>query len=383
MTFERSSTRYRRGRGPTLAHFVGEVALPLAVTRAALVAVVLAAVAWLPMQQQPCIDCAPSGIAWLDAFTRWDGRWYVSVADAGYVERPGQQSNLAYSPLYPLAMRIVAAPFGGDRAALVAAGLAVSQVALVVALAYLVRLAGLDLDAASARRSALYVLAYPTTILLSAVYAESTFLALAVAAFWYGRRGRWPAAGALGMLAALARPFGVLVAIALAAELVSAHPASRRRVGPWACLALGPLALAGWAGYLFALTGRPLALLDAHAAWSVRPGNALSAVADLFDPRVYGFPWAVLALLLLALFLSAQAWRLRRSYGVYCALMLAALASPGTLTSSMRHELGLFPAFIVLGALGARPWVHRGYLAAGGLTALLFGAMFALSHWIG
>lgn len=343
----------------------------------------LVATAWLPLNEGRCLDCAPSGVAGLDAFARWDGRWYVSVAASGYGDRLGQQSNLAYFPLYPLAIRLVAAPFGGDRAALVAAGLVVSNVALLAVLAYLVRLGHLEVDAASARRAALYVLVFPTTILLSAVYAESTFLALAVAAFWSARQGRWPVAGVLAGLAALTRPFGVLVALALAAELVNAHASSRQRVGPWAWLALGPLALAGWAGYLFSLTGRPLALLDAHGAWSVRPGNALSAFADLFDPRVYAFPWAVIALLALTVFLCVRAWRLRLSYGVYSVLMLGALVSPGTLTSSMRHELLLFPAFIALGALGERAWVHYGYLVVGGVMSLLFGAMFALSHWIG
>jgi hypothetical protein len=362
---------------------VAEIAPPLAISRAALAAVALAAVAFLPLNVARCLECAPSGIWWLDAFARWDGRWYVSVAEIGYVDRPGVQSNLAYFPLYPVAMRILAAPFGADRVTLVASGLVLSGIALVAALVLLVRLARLDVDAPSAGRAALYALAYPTTILLSAVYAESTFLALGVAAFWYGRRGRWRVAGILSALAALARPFGVVVALALAVELATAHPASRRRPAPWAWLALGPLALAGWAGYLFSLTGRPLAFVDAHTPWEVRPGDALSAVTDLADPRVYGFPWAVVGLLALALVLAVYAWRLRTSYGAYCALMLAALVSPGTLTSSMRHELGLFPVFIVLGGLGARRWVHWGYLVLAAGLSVVFAAMFALSHWIG
>lgn len=362
---------------------LGEVGRPLLVTRAALVAVALVAVAWLPLQQERCLDCAPSGTGWLDAFARWDGRWYVSVAEQGYVDRPGAQSNLAYFPLYPAAMRIVAAPFGGDRAALVAAGLVVAGAALLAALVHLVRLARLDVDAPSARRAGLYLLLYPTTILLSAAYAESTFLAFAVAAFWYARSGRWPVAGVMSALAALVRPFGVIVAVALAVELAAAHPAARRRLAPWGWLALGPAALATWAAYLFSVTGRPLAFVDAHTPWSVRPGDALSAIGDLFDARVYGFPWMVATMLALMIGLTLYAWRLRTSYGAYCTLMLAVIVSPGTITSSMRHELLMFPAFVVLGTLGARPWVHRTYLIAGGVLSLLLAAMFALSYWIG
>lgn len=366
-----------------LARAIAEVCAPLVIARAALVVVVFTAVTLLPLQQERCLDCAPSGIAWLDAWARWDGRWYVSVAESGYGDRPGEQSNLAYFPLYPIAMRLVAAPFGGDRVALVTAGLAVSQLALLAALIYLVRLARLDADVASARRAALYALAFPTTIFLSTVYAESLFLALAVAAFWYARQDRWALAGVLSGLAALTRPFGLIVALGLVAELVTRNAQARAHLGRWAWLSLAPLALVGWIGYLFVLTGRPLAVLEAHAAWSVRPTELLRGFVDLSDPAVYGFPWAVIALLLVTAVLSAYAWRLRRSYGVYSLLVFAAAVSPGTLTSSMRHELGLFPAFIVLGMLGARRSVHWSYLLIGGAASMLFGAMFALSHWIG
>ena len=351
-------------------------------TRAAVLAIALAAVALFPLNEARCLDCRPSGVPWLDAFARWDGRWYVAIAENGYDVRDGQ-SELAFFPLYPTLVRAVALPLGADPAALVAAGLIVSFAATAAAVAYILRLARLDADAEAARRAAWYVLLYPSTILLSVVYAESLFLALGAAAFWYARAGRWQVAGPLAALAALTRPFGVVVALALAVELWAAHREARARYAPWAWLSLAPVALAAWSAYLFSLTGRPLAVLEAHAAWSVRPGNALSAVGDLFDERVYGFPWIVAALLVLMIVLTAHAWRIRASYGAYCTLMLAAMISPGTLTSSMRHELGMFPAFIALGVLGARPWVHWTYVTAGGAIALVFAAMFALSHWIG
>jgi hypothetical protein len=353
------------------------------ITRAALAAVVLVAIAVLPVNMGRCLDCAPSGVPWLDAFARWDGRWYVSIAETGYVFREAVGSDLAFFPLYPTLTRIVAGPFGPDRAALVASGIVVSLGALLVSLLYLARLARLDADAASARRAVLYVLIYPTTVFLSAVYAESLFLALAAAGFWYARTERWSGAGAASALAALTRPFGVLLALALAVELEAAHRSSRRRPWPWAALALGPLALAAWAAYLWSMTGRPLAFMEAHAAWAVRPGNAVSAITDLFDERVYAFPWLVAGLLIMMAVLTVYAWRVRISYGVYSALLFAALLSPGTVTSSMRHELGMFPAFIALGILGSRRWLHWTYVAIGGLLSLVLGAMFALSHWIG
>ncbi len=79
----------------------------------------------------------------------------------------------------------------------------------------------LDFDRATAARAVLYLLVFPTTLFLSAVYAESLFLALTVAAFYHARRGQWWIAGALGGLAALARPHGVLLALPLAVEYLA------------------------------------------------------------------------------------------------------------------------------------------------------------------
>ena len=109
---------------------------------------------------------------------------------------PGQQSNVAFFPLYPNLIRVVhyLVPLSGDAGWLLV-GITVSNAALVVALIYLYQLVRLDFDQSTAARTVLYLCVFPTTLFLSAVYSESLFLALIVSAFYYARSGRWLVVG--------------------------------------------------------------------------------------------------------------------------------------------------------------------------------------------
>ncbi len=369
------------GLGPALR----DVVLPFVTTRVALSVVAL--IAWYAGGVGvPCDPCVLSANPLLDAWSRWDGGAYLSIARDGYSYEPGMQSNVAFSPLYPLLMRIggVLLPGGGDDAFL-AAGIVVSNLALLAAMAYLVALVRPELGRPTAARSVLYVLVFPTSFFLSAVYAESLFLALAIASVFYARRRRWVLSGTLAALAALARPFGVLLVLPLAVEFFAARRAAggASRGGALA-LALPPLAFLGWQAYLYRLSGDPLLTLSAHAAYRRRPAAPWDAVLELFDPARYGNPWFVLGVLVLMTALVAVSWRvLRPSVALYGTSLLVATSASGTLASSMRYALVLFPAFIVLALAGSRPAVHLSYLAIAALLSALFMAMFAQWYWVG
>src|SRR5438132_10323548 len=50
---------------------------------------------------------APSGLRWLQAWSWWDGAWYIGIAHHGYFFHRGAQSPVAFFPGYPLAIRFV------------------------------------------------------------------------------------------------------------------------------------------------------------------------------------------------------------------------------------------------------------------------------------
>jgi hypothetical protein len=352
------------------------VLAPFLLTRVLTTIVALAAVALFP-SPTTCPDvCHPSTNPLLDAATRWDAKAYVDIAHEGYGAVP---ANNAYFPLYPLLMRVLAAPLGGSDDAYLVAGLVISNLALLIALLYLVRLVAIDHDAAAALRAALYLLVFPTSVFLSVVYPESLLIALSIGAVYHARQGQWVRSGALGALAALTRPFiGAAVALPIAIE---AYQRSGVRAAI-ASAAPAALALVGWLAVLWRVTGDPKAILTAEANWGVGPSVPFAAILDLFDPRVYGFPYLVLGLTLIIGALVVLSWRfLRPSLAAYATVVFLISIATGSLTSSPRYYLSVFPAFMVL-AIVARGWASRIYLALGAAIGVLFTAMYALWYWV-
>ena len=145
----------------------------------------------------------------LQPWHNWDGHWFSLIAQQGYFERP----TAAFFPLYPLLLAGVSWFLDGQ---IELAGVLISNIALLGALALLYQLVQLDFPRAVARRALLHLAIFPTAYYLGAVYSESLFLLVSVGALYAARRDTWWLAGVLGFLAALTRSQGILLLIPLA-----------------------------------------------------------------------------------------------------------------------------------------------------------------------
>jgi hypothetical protein len=352
------------------------VLAPFLLTRVLTVIVALAAITLFP-SPTTCPDvCHPSTNPLLDVATRWDAKAYVDIAHDGYGSVP---ANSAYFPLYPLLMRLLAAPLGGSDDAYLVAGLVISNLALLIALLYLARLVAIDHEAGAGLRAAVYLLVFPTSVFLSVVYPESLLIALSIGAVYHARQGQWARSGLLGALAALTRPFiGAAVALPIAIE---AYQRSGMRAAI-ASAAPAAVAFVGWLALLWRITGDPKAILTAEANWGVGPSLPFKAFFDLFNPNVYGFPYIVLGSTLFVGALVLFSWRLLRpSLAAYATVVFLISVATGSLTSSPRYYLAVFPAFITL-AVVARGWLGLAYVALGVAIGVIFTAMYALWYWV-
>ncbi|MBA2432131.1 MAG: hypothetical protein H0V56_08455 [Chthoniobacterales bacterium] len=382
---------------------VRDVVVPFVVTR-----IVLVIIGWLAMQALQGLPATPG--AWevkvdgqlgriashvsphiyplVNMWARWDSGWYHSVAKYGYQFTPGKQSSAAFFPLYPMAMRAahLVIPGSSDLGWFVS-GIIVANLSLLVALFYLVRLVRLDFGAGPARRVGVYLLVFPTTFFLSAVYSEATFLAVTVAAFYHARRGQWWIAGALGGLAALTRSPGILLCVPLLIEYMAQRDYQLRRIRfDVAALALVPLCLAGLFLYFQWRFGNAFATRDSQAAWGegwgvlswpwqpfVQMAQQKLVAKDLID--------LTFALVLLALSVVAAIW-LRASYGVYAVLSYWFVTAWGSLASVPRYALAVFPIFLVLALLGRNRIFHQAYLVSACALSAFFMMMFAVWRWV-
>lgn len=337
---------------------------------------------------------ADPGSSFLSLWAKWDSQWYVQIAREGYWFQPLQQSNVAFFPLYPLTVRLLAPLMGGN---LILSGFVLSHLAFLLALVFLYGLAELELaDRESARRAVYYLAFFPTAFFFSAVYTESLFLMLSVAAVYFARRHHWLAAALAGMLAAATRNLGFLLWVLVMWEWLRCQGWSLRgtfRGETWRALAASlrrhwpepliiaaiPLGLVLYAAFLKFNFDRPLAFLEVQAAWGRQNIGPVAVMArnlralatmqlgrgDLSRLLNMG---AVLAVLAMVPFI-------RRKFGAgYALYVLIAVLVPlaSAAMSAIRYVLPLFPVFILLGWWGRRPTVDRTLLAvfAAGLGVL-------------
>jgi hypothetical protein len=213
--------------GPPEHHTLGlpgwlpwrEVMLPWAASR--LVAVVTIVVAGAVH------DDSRTG-SWLRS---WDGAWYMSIADHGYGDPPvpGQQSAWPFFPLLPWLIRAFdAIGLDGPNGALV-----VNQLAFLVALAGVWRLASTRCTPRGAQLAVWAMAVFPLSFVHSMLYPSAIFFAASTWAFAFAAERRDVLASATTVVATLVRPNGVVVAAILAtAALVAVGAVGRSSTSP-------------------------------------------------------------------------------------------------------------------------------------------------------
>ena len=339
-----------------------------------------------------------------DVWARWDSVWLLRIAEHGY---GSHAHDTAFFPLYPGAVGLLGRVFGGH---FVLAGIVVALAAGLVAFELFYRLAEPRLGADGARRAVLYLAIFPVSLFLGAVYTESLYLLLTVAAFLLAERKRFVEAGLIAGLALLTRPSAVALVPPLA--LIAWRAARWRGL---ARLAPGTLLCAAYPLLLWWQVGDPFAFGDAQHHWrSVSPIGPLGGVWDGLRAGIAGarqlwvgdnghvyWPavkqWtplqagainlSLLAALVLFIWLTVLAWRrFGAPYGLFCTLSLALpLSTPAhgwPLQSLPRFGLVVFPFFLALATIGGRPRLH---VAIVSVSAILLGieiTQWALWQWV-
>jgi len=372
----------RRARGPGSAAW-SEALLIVVFVRLLLLFVAVGA-AWMLAP-----GTGPLGEDVFDIWVRWDARHFLEVAEFGYTDPRTDPHATAFFPLYPLLINAL----GMTGLPLAAAAMLISTAATVVACAYLHALAEEELGSGAGRRATLYLVLFPTAVFLIAPYSEALFLAGAVPAFYYARRGLWllsivPAAVAVG-----ARAAGLFLLFGLVLEVVRRGD-FRRTTLTRAGIALGAagVPVLAYAGYLWAVKGNPLYfLIDQREGWHrdfvgpvpslINTWNLTSSEGSLTN---WIFTWR-LEIIAAAVGLGLVVWALAKrewGYAGFMGSMMAALVTSTWYFSIPRMLLTMFPAVLLLAAYtGRRDVRHEMAVALMAPVAALGVVVFTRGAW--
>ncbi len=292
----------------------------------------------------------------LSRWDHWDAKLLADIAEFGYDGDPAANPDPglpAFFPGMPLALRLVHLIVPDWSLA----GLLISFVAGTVAMVALARLAEFEGPQGAGGRAVLALLLCPTAVFLFAGYSEALFLAFAVPAWLYARRGRWPVAALLAAGASCVRITGLFLALALIVEFVMRR--QRARSAPWLLLPFVPLVL--YSAYQHARTGDWLAWQHAqeagwgrHIVWPWKSFWTTLQMATGDGQFVWAFrlemAGAVLGIAAVVWLLIARRW----SEFLYVGLQLGALLFSAYYLSIPRSALLWWPIWVMLGGIFTR-----------------------------
>jgi len=273
----------------------------------------------------------------------WDSGYYLGIAVHGYPHEPGNiryETIFAWFPGYPAAIHAIAwLPGVGP----VRAGLGVT---IAAGLAAAFGLTKLSMMLTGDRRVSLLTTALwavaPGSIVLSMLYSEALFCALAIWSLIALVEQRWLTAAGLTVLAGTVRStaLALIAAVAVAALLALIRAArARQHIAAWwrpaAALLLAPLGLLGYWGYV---------------AWAVhQPGGWFWVEKNAHN----GFDWGHSTMLALkdAIINEPTADRAL----ILLVIAVAATLAASSLTERMPMCLHTYTLAIVLTALATGP----------------------------
>ena len=339
----------------------------------------------------------------LDVWARWDSGFYLSIVERGYYFQIGQQSSVAFFPLYPLLIALFTPILGST----LAAGVFVSNAALLGALIFLYLLTDFEFeDNGVATRAVFYMAAFPTAFFFSAVYTESTFALFAIATMYFARRRLWAWAALMGLLVSSARIVGFVMWGVVGLEWLKVHGWTLSTIyrrdawqGLWrglrtdwgnlVIICLIPLGMLSYMFYLYNTFGDPVAFSTTQSAWGREVVGPFVIIyrdlANLWGADVWRgdiFYHIVVDLAAFALVVGAGVvmWRrMGEGYALYSLISVLIPVSSGS-QSMTRYALVVFPLFMLLGVWGKNDLLDRTLLVLFSVFLGIFTAIFV--NWI-
>lgn len=308
----------------------------------------------------------------------WDCNWYLDIAQNGYVYEGDKLSNIVFFPLYPLLIKLISFFTLGN---LIFAGWIISCTSLVFACIYLYKLVKQFHPNIDPVLPILFLLIFPTSFFLNAVYTEALFLFLSIACFYYCLRKNFLLAAVFGLLASLTRVTGFLLIIPVVFEYLRSNQFGSKK---WSILSvlmipLGPIL---FFVYHYLRFGDLFLFLKVESLW----GRGFRLNADHFqlatNPAVVNFTFDIFYIALGLVLTVLIFKKLRISYALFMAVLIVVPLLSGTPMSIGRYLLPLFPIYIFLSSI-KNEYFKWGWVFISLLLLAMNVTLFVNNYWAG
>jgi hypothetical protein len=293
----------------------------------------------------------------INTWVIWDSNWYLRIAEQWYLRMSTVtgQTNFGFPPLYPLLIRILGTVIKSN----VIAGLFISNASLLITGLFLYRLVKLDSnDNALALRTVKYLFLAPAAFILSGVFTESLYLALAVMIFYYAQKKKWLLVGILGLFLPLARPIGIFIIVPLLYEYYKNINFKFRetKINLLLIVFLVPLGALIFLAYTYYLTGDWQVLARSKAiGWGCGIRNPFRAIFEaLVNKNILSslFGYFTLASLAAMCFFIRKIRFSQWIFGMYSIVLPPAFSmDAGQIFAMMRFLLPAFPLYMICAGL--------------------------------
>lgn len=320
----------------------------------------------------------------LPYWVRWDSIWYISIFKYGYFLSPGNESNVAFFPLFPLIWKSVATvlPFN-----FITIGLVLANIFALAAFITIYRAISIRYDASVALKTLVALAVFPSSFFLISLYTESLFLFLVGLFFLFLFSNRPVAAAIVAGIAGATRPTGILLYPTLLTFVyvhrTAFHLSRLHRV---LLLLVPPIGLIAFMLYEYIHLGSPTLWLSSQHAWNRTFTSPLSVLyvylKDSFVPNQNQFRhlFELLVVLFTALHLGKM-WKWEPAFALLTFLSLLMPATTGMLTCIQRFVLVILPLFIII-AHYPRRW-YLVYLFFSSLFLIYYAINFTNFGWGG
>lgn len=326
-------------------------------------------------------------------WANFDGEHYLAIASFGY-----RSLEQVFFPLYPKLIWLLSSSWNLDPTSkiflLTAVGLIISNLSLLLSLILLYSLVRIDYPQKIAWWTILLMLIFPTSFFFGAVYSESIFLLFSVCCFYFYKKGNFFWSGLFGAFASATRVFGILIFFALILDAWYKRYSFKKIF--W--LGLIPVGLILYMVYLWVSVHDPLAFFHLQPLVGEQRQSGFILLPQvffryikmtlttpsqnpIFQTIIFEFFTGVL---FLGFIIYGFFKKIPVAYLVYLILGYFSTTFQGSLSSTPRYALVLFPAFLIYSIIFNKliSWQRIFLIIFSALWLVLETALFIRVYWI-